>query len=285
MRNSPLLVRGLGERQAVGPARSRARPTDRRTRRPVNASAGSAIATAPMIAAGWRHPNLNVRMPSTNTDTAIPTHSARPSAARVSPASGASTDVSGKNRAGTHTARPPDQRQHPAACGPRQAVAGGDEQRNRGRHDQPPHEPAGRRGPAVEAQDLREVEVGTEGEAERRLVDAAVHVRERPREQQHQRTERRDDRDAERTEHRRARRRRSGSRPRTPAPRPRRVRDRPGRTRRAARASDREAQHPPATACRSAHRAARRAGAGTGATRTASAARVVPARSRCGRRG
>ena len=46
-------------------------------------------------------------MPSTNTDTVMPTHNARPSAASVSPASGASTDVSGNHRAGTHTAAQP----------------------------------------------------------------------------------------------------------------------------------------------------------------------------------
>ena len=94
-------------------------------------------------------------MPSTNTDTVMPTHNARPSAASVSPASGASTDVSGKKLRRHPHRGPADEREHPAPRRPREAVAGGDEQRDRGRHDQAPHHPAGRRRPAVEAQHLR----------------------------------------------------------------------------------------------------------------------------------
>ena len=131
------------------------------------------MANAPMIAAGWRQPNRNVWMPSTNTDTVMPTHSARPSAASVSPASGASTDVSREEPCRHPHRGPADEREHPAARGPREAVAGGDEQRDRGGDDQAPHHPARRRRPAVEAEHLREVEVGPEREAERRLVGAA----------------------------------------------------------------------------------------------------------------
>ena len=62
-------------------------------------------------------------MPSTSTDTPMPSASARPSAARVSPASGAGTDTCGKNRAGTHTTAQPEEREHPPAGGPRQPLA------------------------------------------------------------------------------------------------------------------------------------------------------------------
>ena len=64
---------------------------------------------------------------------------------------------------------PPDEREHPAARGPRQPVAGGDEQRHRGGDDQAPHRPArAPAGPVSKRRTCDEVEVGAEREARAR---------------------------------------------------------------------------------------------------------------------
>ena len=160
------------------------------------------MANAPTMIAGWRHPNLNEWMPSTNTDTAMPRHSASPSAAQGEPGFGREHRRVGEEAGRDPHHGPADEREHPAAGRPGQPIAGGDEQRHRGRDHQSPHRPArgGRSG--VEAQDLRQVEVGAEREPERGLVDARVRVRDRPREQEHEPAHRRDHRDPEAAHHR-----------------------------------------------------------------------------------
>src|SRR5262249_16256765 len=123
-----------------------------------NASAGSTTATAPMIAAGWRHPKRNEWMPSTNTETAMPTHSASPRAASVSPASGPTTAQSHTHPPPTHTTPHPTPHPHhpwiPPALVPAELPTVPNEQWPRRRHDQSPHHPACGRRSAVEAHDL-----------------------------------------------------------------------------------------------------------------------------------
>ena len=248
---------------------------------PVNASAGRRIATAPRITAGWRQPNLNEWMPSTNTDTAMPRQRARPSAARVRPASGAQHRRVGEEARRDPHHRPADQGQQPAARGPGQAIAGGDEQGYRRGHDQAPHHPARAGRAGVEPEDLGEVEVGSEREPEGGLVDAGVRVRERPREQQHHAPDGRDHRDAEA-----AQRHAAGARDRD-----REHEGRGGEHEQAEagrvpgpeqRGEDGQPQDPALAGVVLRRRGGRCAAAGTAAARTAPADPGGPARSRCG---
>jgi len=61
---------------------------------------------------------------------------------------------------------PPDDRENPSARRPRKPRAGGDEEGNGRRYQESPHHPAGTRRTGLEAQDVGETEVGSEGETE-----------------------------------------------------------------------------------------------------------------------
>ena len=225
-------------------------------------------------------------MPSTNTDTAIPTHSARSQRREREPGFGGEHRGVGEvpGRDPHHRPSPPGRASSPRAVhASRSPVA-----TNSGTAAATtrPHiaQPAAA-GPVSKRMIWDRSRSGRNANPSDGLVDPRVRVRDRPREEQHDAAERR----------RRPRGRtrgapsaptvRSGSRPRA-------------RPRRATKSPRPAGYHAPSNAASTASRrtrprrvssrvarGARRAAAGTGATRTAPAVRADPARSRCGRPG